>query len=174
VHRYKLKCLLATWLHVKCLHAKNRMNLYIQICKNTYSFIFLSFPTWNIRPFRGFCDHTYKTHGRSPLDEWSARRRDLYLHRTTQHIKHKRQTSMPREGFEPATTTTKRPQTYALDRAATGTYSLAILKFVTPPCFATVWALSSSFTAFHVVYYIKHIWMSTLFWTLDDVKTPYR
>jgi hypothetical protein len=30
--------------------------------------------------------HILKTHGRTPLDEWSARRRDLYLHRTTQHI----------------------------------------------------------------------------------------
>jgi hypothetical protein len=29
--------------------------------------------------------HT-QTHGRIPLDEWSARRRGLYLHRTTQHI----------------------------------------------------------------------------------------
>jgi hypothetical protein len=29
--------------------------------------------------------HT-QTHGRTPLDEWSARRRDLYLHWTTQHI----------------------------------------------------------------------------------------
>jgi hypothetical protein len=27
---------------------------------------------------------------------------------------------MPRAGFEPATQTTKQPQTYALDRAATG------------------------------------------------------
>jgi hypothetical protein len=32
----------------------------------------------------GFLDHTH-THGRTPLDEWSARRRGLYLHRTTQH-----------------------------------------------------------------------------------------
>jgi hypothetical protein len=31
--------------------------------------------------------HTHtQTHGRTPLDEWSAGRRDLYLHRTTQHI----------------------------------------------------------------------------------------
>jgi hypothetical protein len=29
--------------------------------------------------------HNY-THARTPLDEWSARRRGLYLHRTTQHI----------------------------------------------------------------------------------------
>jgi hypothetical protein len=36
-------------------------------------------------PFSRFLDHTHiQTHGRTPLDEWSARRRDLYLHRTTQ------------------------------------------------------------------------------------------
>jgi hypothetical protein len=29
--------------------------------------------------------HTIDTYGRTPLDEWSARRRGLYLHRTTQH-----------------------------------------------------------------------------------------
>jgi hypothetical protein len=34
-------------------------------------------------PFRGFLIRHIQTHGRSPLDEWSARRRDLYLHRTT-------------------------------------------------------------------------------------------
>jgi hypothetical protein len=33
---------------------------------------------------------------------------------------HKRQTSIPREGFETAIPVTKRPQTYALDRAASG------------------------------------------------------
>jgi hypothetical protein len=33
---------------------------------------------------------------------------------------HKRQTSMPRAGFELAIPETKRPQTYALDRAAPG------------------------------------------------------
>jgi hypothetical protein len=47
-----------------------------------------------------------------------TRRRGLYLHRTT--YKHKRQTSMPRAGFEPAIPATKRPQTYVLNRAATG------------------------------------------------------
>ena len=41
------------------------------------------------------------TLGRTPLDEWSAWRRDLYL---TTHNTHNRQTSMPppRVGFEPA------------------------------------------------------------------------
>jgi hypothetical protein len=54
------------------------------------------------------------TFGRTPLDEWSARRRDLYL--TT----HNRQTSMPSAGFEPAIPASERPQTHALDRGATG------------------------------------------------------
>jgi hypothetical protein len=48
-------------------------------------------------PFRGFCDHTYMTHGRTPLDEWSARRRGLYLHRTTKHIDTETNINTPRE-----------------------------------------------------------------------------
>ena len=69
---------------------------------------------------RGFLDHTQRrtTVGRTPLDEWSARRRYLYL--TTQNT-HNRQTSMPPVGYEPTISAGERPQTYALDRAATGT-----------------------------------------------------
>jgi hypothetical protein len=52
--------------------------------------------------------------GRNPLDEWSARRKDLYL--TT----HNRKTTMPPVEFEPMISVGERPQTYALDRAATG------------------------------------------------------
>jgi hypothetical protein len=55
--------------------------------------------------------------GRTPLDEWSVRRRDLYL---TTHDNIKRQTSMPPAGFEHAIPTNQRSQTHALDRAATG------------------------------------------------------
>jgi hypothetical protein len=45
-------------------------------------------------------DHTQRraTFGRTPLHEWSVRRRDLYL---TTHNTHNRQTSMPRVAFEP-------------------------------------------------------------------------
>ena len=45
-----------------------------------------------------FLDHTQQrtTVGRTPLDEWSARRRDLYL---TTHNTHNRQTSMPPDGI---------------------------------------------------------------------------
>jgi hypothetical protein len=54
--------------------------------------------------------------GRNPLDEWSARRRQLYL--TTQNT-HKRQTSIQPAGFESAAPASERPQTHTLDRAAT-------------------------------------------------------
>ena len=75
--------------------------------------------------FLRFIDHTQRrtTVGRTHLDEWSARRRDLYL--TTQQ----RQTSMRPVGFEPTISAGERPQTYALDRAATGTgYTLCIIR----------------------------------------------
>ena len=61
------------------------------------------------------------TLGRTPLQEWSARRRELYL---TTHNNHKRQTSMPRAGFEPTFPTSGRQQTHTPDRAATGIGSL--------------------------------------------------
>ena len=57
------------------------------------------------------------TFGRTPLDEGSARRRDLCL---TKHSTHKRQTSMPSVGFKPTIPASERPQTYASERAATG------------------------------------------------------
>ena len=77
-------------------------------------------PHWARALFTGFRDHTQRriTVGRTPLDEWSAGRRDLYL---TTHDTHNRQTSMPPVGFEPTISAGERPQTYALDRAATGT-----------------------------------------------------
>jgi len=48
--------------------------------------------------FTRFLDHTQRriTVGRTPLDEWSARRRDFYL---TTHDTHNRQTSMPPGGI---------------------------------------------------------------------------
>jgi hypothetical protein len=52
------------------------------------------------------------TLGRSPLDEWSARRRGLYL---ITHNMHEGQTSKLTVEFEPAT-----PQTHASDSVGTG------------------------------------------------------
>jgi len=54
---------------------------------------------------------------RAPLDEWSVRRRDLYL--TTKNP-HKRQTSMPSAVFEHKFPASEKSQTHALDRAGTG------------------------------------------------------
>jgi len=61
--------------------------------------------------YRGFTitlRHT--TVGRTPLDEWSAQRRDLYL--TTRNT-HNRQTFMPPAGFEPTVPASERPHTHA-------------------------------------------------------------
>jgi hypothetical protein len=68
--------------------------------------------------YRGFTitlRHT--TLGRTPLDERSARRKDLYL---TTHNTHNRQASMPPVGFGPTIPAIELPQTHDLDRAATG------------------------------------------------------
>jgi len=58
--------------------------------------------------FSRFLDHTQRraTFGRTPLEEWSFRRRDLYL---TTHNTHNRQTSKPRVGFEPTVWQGERP-----------------------------------------------------------------
>ena len=70
-------------------------------------------PSGPVHPhYQGFTitlRHT--TLGRTPLDEWSARRRDLYL---TAHNTHKTQT------FEPKIPASEGPQNHALNRAATG------------------------------------------------------
>jgi len=82
-------------------------------------------PQWaSASSFTGFLDHTQwrTTVGRTPLDEWSARRRDLYL---TTHNTHNWQTSMSLVGLEPKLLAGERPQMYALDRAASGTGKLS-------------------------------------------------
>jgi hypothetical protein len=71
-----------------------------------------------------FLGHTQRrtTVGRTPPDEWSARRRDLYL---TTHNIHNRQTSTSPVRFEPMISAGERPETYALYRVATTTgYSI--------------------------------------------------
>ena len=57
-----------------------------------------------------FLDHTQRctTVGRTPLDEWSASRRDLYL---TTHDTHNRQISMLPVGFEPTISAGERLRT---------------------------------------------------------------
>jgi len=77
-------------------------------------------------PFRGFAIILrHYTRGRTPLDQRSARRRDLYL---TTHNTHNRQTSMSLVGFEPTIPGSERPQTQALDGAATENAVINALK----------------------------------------------
>jgi hypothetical protein len=57
------------------------------------------------------------TLGRTPLDEGSVCRKDLYL---ATHKTHKRQTSVPSEGFEPKIPASERSKTHALEGGATG------------------------------------------------------
>jgi hypothetical protein len=67
-------------------------------------------PLWVLacRLICGFMDHTqgHITFGRTPLDEWSARRRDPYL---TTYNAYNRQTSIPPAWFEPAIPASDRP-----------------------------------------------------------------
>ena len=80
----------------------------------------------------------HTTLSRPPLDEWSARRSVLYL---TTHNTHKRGTSMPVSGFEPAIPACKRPQTHPLDRAATGIGNTVIKRIL--PCVVFLWSTRS-------------------------------
>jgi len=57
----------------------------------------------------------HATLGRTPLDEFSARRRELYL---TPHNIHDRQTSMHPAVFETALPASERPQTHTFDCAS--------------------------------------------------------
>ena len=65
--------------------------------------------------FMRFLDHTQRrtTVGRTPLDQWSGRLRDLSL---TIHSTHNKQTSMLPAGFEPVISAGERSQHHALDR----------------------------------------------------------
>jgi len=107
--------------------------------------------------FSRFLDHTQRraTVGRTPLDQWWVRRRDLYL---TTHNTHKSQTSMPPTGFEPAIPASERPQTQALERAATGiSYQVCtIMKEITPiPC--------NSFEGQHFSFFFAYAYLHPLF-----------
>ena len=61
--------------------------------------------------------HTgHTTFDRTPLDKWSARRKDLYL---TTHKPHKRETPMPPAGLESTIPARQRLQNHAFHCAAT-------------------------------------------------------
>ena len=117
----------STEINKQC-NSNNLLSLRNVIIGNRCAFIMTGFVCyWRDSPqrarafsFTRFLDHTQRrtTVGTTPLNEWSVRRRDLYL---PTHNNHNRQTSMHPVGFEPTISAGERPQTYALDRAATGT-----------------------------------------------------
>ena len=96
------------------------------------------------KKFLGTPLHT--TLGGTPLDKWSAWRRDLCL---TTHRTHKRQTFMPPTGFETAIPGCERSQNHALDRAANGVSdSNTVLSF-------------NLFSVVTVYIYLQRVWRST-------------
>ena len=94
--------------------------------------------------YRGFkITRRHITLGKSPLDKWSARRRDLYL---TTHNTHKRQTCMPLARFEPAIPASQRLQTHALNRAAKEImFSVLIEQFLIKTVLTTINSVRPSF-----------------------------
>jgi hypothetical protein len=106
------------------LHQNNVVCLFVCLFSWRYKPLWLYFHSpvagFSLLVFVRFLDHTQRsaTVGRTPLDEGSARRRDLYL---TTHNTHNRQTSTSPVGFETTISAGERPQTDVLDRAAIGT-----------------------------------------------------
>jgi hypothetical protein len=92
---------------------KNEKKLRISFTRNG-----TTVPSWVVGfSFLRFLEHTKRRTivGRTPLDEWAARRRDLYL---TTHNTQNRKKSTPPVGFELAILAGERLQT---NRADTGT-----------------------------------------------------
>ena len=92
------------FLHVSRIRVKS---LTLRLLMS-YIYIYLYIYIYTEHLFLMFLDHTQRrsTVGRTPLDEWSARLRDLYL---TTHDTHNRQISMPPVGFEPTISAGERP-----------------------------------------------------------------
>ena len=88
--------------------------------------------------YRGFTitliGHT--TLGRTPLDEWSARRRDLSL---TTHDAHTWQTSMLPAGFQPTILASERPQTHDLEEGSLGAAHINMYIFKSPSKWNTIY-----------------------------------
>ena len=96
------------------------------LCADFFPFNFATTPSGPWFPHcRGFTIKLrHITLGRTPLDEWSARRRYLYLTRHTTLTRDRHPA-----GFELAIPASERPQTHALDSAATGLYGDSALKY---------------------------------------------
>ena len=94
---------------VVCCRLNSSFNNTLLILRRLMSYIYIYI--YMEHPFLMFLDHTqrHSTVGRTPLDEWSARCRDLYL---TTHDTHNRQIFMPPVGFEPTISAGERQGIY--------------------------------------------------------------
>ena len=100
---------------------------FLRICINSALFLSLdspSRPSPHCRSFEIIGRHA--TYGRTPLDEWSARRRDLYVSYKT----HKKQTYMPTAGFETAVPASEMPQTHASGTSIVAVHSCNRVKAI--------------------------------------------
>jgi hypothetical protein len=87
---YRTQC--APTSNTEC-YTRKQQSMWESLGPHSYTF----FPLWHCSPARAmassfttFLDHTQRraTVGRTPPDEWSARRRDLYLTSQNTHNKH--------------------------------------------------------------------------------------
>jgi hypothetical protein len=94
-----------THTHTQHTHTTHTHNTHTQTHTHLYTH------TYSLARARARAHTHTHTHtlGRTPLDDRSARRRDLYL---ATHNTHKRQTSVPQVGFKPANQESERPQTH--------------------------------------------------------------
>jgi hypothetical protein len=97
--------------------------------------VFRSWPP--LMGLRGYINFRHITLGVNPLDEWSARRRDLYL---ITNNTDKRQTYKFPAGFGHGIPPSERPQTHVLDRAATGIGIYKCITSLTLAHFSNVYA----------------------------------
>jgi hypothetical protein len=88
----------------------------------------------------------HTTLGKTPLDQWLSRRRDLLPYNT----QHSQQTSMPPAGLAPTVPASERSQTHAIDRATAG-FGIPLFKM---PKFILLLLICYVYTA--IMTYTRH------------------
>jgi hypothetical protein len=112
---FTANCVITVQLHNNIMLHKCKYSILNSVWREIHFFTRLDSPSWSRPPVWGSSITRGHTHslGRAPLYKWSDLRNGICL---TTHNTHKRKTA----GCEPATPASKRPQTHALERAATG------------------------------------------------------
>jgi len=117
------------WSVISCCHDGVRSSIVaatLVVHQSVLMFWGTTAPHWaRASLFTMFLDHTQRrtTFGRTPLDKWSARRRDLYL---TTHNTCNRQDIHAPGGIRNRNPPSERPHPYAVDGPAAGTIILCL------------------------------------------------